>query len=63
MGNILSRHKREGTFLYKFAYNRMVYVALRPICYEATTKVWGMGISSLGHSHALIANSLPYAVH
>lgn len=41
----------------------MVYVALMPICYGATTKVWSTGISSSGHSHALIANSLRYAVH
>jgi hypothetical protein len=51
MGNILSRHKREGTFLYKFAYNRVVYVALRPICYGATTKVWSMGIRPRSRPH------------
>src|SRR5579859_3567036 len=41
----------------------MVYVALKPIHYGATTKVWTVGISSLDHSHALVANPLSYAVH
>lgn len=41
----------------------MVYVALKPIHYGATTKVWSMGISSLDHSHALVANPLSYVVY
>src|SRR5271155_3711956 len=62
-GNILSQRKREDTFLYKFACKWMVYVTLKPIHYGATTKVWTIGISSLDHSHALVANPLSYAVH
>jgi hypothetical protein len=62
-GNILSQRKRVGTFVYKFACKWMVYVALKPVHYGATTKVWTIGISSLDHSHALVANPLSYVVH
>jgi hypothetical protein len=41
----------------------MAYVILKPIHYGVTTKVWSVGISSLDHSHALVANPLSYAVH
>jgi hypothetical protein len=49
--------------VYKFACKWIIYVALKPIHYGVTTKIWSIGISSLNHSHALVANLLSYAVH
>jgi hypothetical protein len=41
----------------------MVYVSKKVVHSGASIKVWTMGISSLSHSHPLVANPLSYAVH
>jgi hypothetical protein len=36
---------------------------MKSVHYEATQKVWIMGVSSLDHSHPLATNPLSYALH